>query len=364
MSIATTGVFVTADTDALFHYHLTKCELVDHVQVYNDLDQFIASSHANKIACFQMPFPFRDEFYQYIDDFYDHCDRIIILCSELHGRTVGFIGKMDREKISYFVCGALNFEMHCSPVHRWHDWFITSKHFYCYIKPDLLDQLKPYDTKPRAFDILLGTRKPHREQAYNYILKHELEDQVVMTYFKQQTMTQKFEQVDTDEWIWPVDYTAEKNKDTNWTVTIVDYHGHRMSLSQIIPINIYNQTAYTLVAETNVENDWCFFTEKIVKPIIARRLFIVLGNRYYLKHLQDLGFQTFNSIIDESYDSIEWSGQRADSALAQLKWLCRQPQEEILAKIKPIVDHNFNLMMSTDWYDVYFKSECVKYFNR
>ena len=357
-----TGVFVTSITDALFHFHFTRCELDTSKIVYNNLDQFVASDHPNKVACFQMPFPFKDDFYQYIDNLYDHCDRIIILCSELHGRTVEFIKKMDREKISYFICGALNFKMQHSPVYAWHDWFITSKHFYRYVKPQVLDQLQPYAIKSRAFDILLGTRKSHRDQAYNYILTQGLKDQVVMTYFKSPSVVQKFDSIDSDEWIWPGDYTTEKNKDTNWTVTIVDYHGYRMSLSQIIPIDIYNQTAYTLVAETNTENDWCFFTEKIVKPIIARRLFIVLGNQYYLKNLQKLGFKTFDSVIDESYDNIELSSQRAGAALMQLNWLSQQPQAEVLEKIKPIVEHNYNLMMSTNWYDRYFKPSFVSYF--
>lgn len=354
------GVFVPQVTDALFHFHFSNCRLIDKIAVYNDYDTFISSQHERKVACFQMPCPFDGDFDQEVNIFAAICDTVIILCSELHGRIIDFIRRHDQTNISYFICGALNFDMQHSPVHPWHDWFITTKHFYKHIKPEFLNQLNPYEPKERMFDLLLGTKKAHRDVAYNYVKQNNLNDQVIMTYFKSQTITQKFDEHDNDEWIWPEGYTAPKDRDTNWTVTIVDYQGYRMSLSQIIPIQIYNSSVYTLVAETNAENDWVFFTEKIVKPILARRLFIVLGNRYYLKALQDLGFKTFNDIIDESYDTQEFS--RADIAMKQLGWLCSQPQQEILDKIKPICDHNYNLMMNTDWYGQYFISKFITYF--
>jgi len=356
----TTGVFVPRGTDALFHFHFAKCGLESRITVYNDVAAFRNSQHVKKVACYQMPFPFQDEFYQTIADLAVYCDHILILCSELHGRTVDFIRRNDRANISYFICGALNFDMQHSAIHPWHDWFITTVHFYKYVQPHFLDQLDAYSEKPRVFDILLGTQKNHRTVVYNHVKTKGLDDQVIMTYFNKPTLTQTFDVDDTDEWIWPEGYTAVKDPNTNWTVTIVDYQGHRMSLSQIIPTQVYNQTAYSIVAETNAENDWVFFTEKIVKPILGRRLFIVLGNRYYLQALRDLGFKTFDSIIDESYDNAEFS--RPEVAMVQLDWLCSQPQAEVLAKIKPICDHNYNVMMNTDWYEEYFKSKFVTYF--
>ena len=364
MVVASTGVFVTRPTNALFHFHFNKCQLNESIVIYSDYEQFKSSNHSKKIACYQMPFPFDDNFYADYDQMYDICDYVIVLCSELHGRTVQFIQRNDRPKSVYFVCGALNVDMQHAQVHSWHDWFITTKHFYCYVRPETLNELNPYTPKNKMFDALLGTRKPHRDTAYNYVKDNNLEDQAVMTYFKNPDLVQKFSDTDTEEWIWPKDYSAPKDKDINWTVTIVDYHGYRMSLSQIVPIDIYNQTAYSVVAETNAENDWCFFTEKVVKPILGRRLFVLLGNRYYLQRLRELGFKTFNDVIDETYDTLGGSNQRATEAMKQMHWLCQQPQEEILAKIKPICEHNYNHMMSTDWYDVYFKSEFVKYFNQ
>ena len=88
-----------------------------------------------------------------------------------------------------------------------------------------------------------------------------------------------------------------------------------------------------------------------MKPILARRLFIVFSGQYYLRNLRKLGFQTFDSIIDETYDNIENHDERFRLALEQMHKLIDRSQDLILEKIRPIVEHNYNLMISKDWYE-------------
>jgi hypothetical protein len=121
-------------------------------------------------------------------------------------------------------------------------------------------------------------------------------------------------------------------------------------LSQIIPLDIYNYSTYSIVAETNYDNHYSFYTEKIVKPILARRLFIVFGGQHYLRNLRQMGFQTFDGIVDETYDTVENSDERFQLALEQMHKLIDQPQDLILEKIWPIVEHNQRVMLETDWY--------------
>jgi hypothetical protein len=128
-----------------------------------------------------------------------------------------------------------------------------------------------------------------------------------------------------------------------------------MSLSQVIPFSIYNQTAYTVVAETNYDNHYSFYTEKIVKPILAERLFVAFSGQHYLRNLRSLGFKTFDRIIDETYDSVEDCDLRFKLACEQIQYLINQPQEEILDKIRPITEHNKQIMLATDWYGDFSK---------
>ena len=356
MAVSPTGVFVTQETDALFHYHFNKCNLLNSIQVYNDLDQFRDSNHTHKIACLQMPYPVRAEFDTLLDDLAACSDQVLILMSELHDRTVEIVQRHDDPQISYFICGTFNFELTNSPVHKFYDWFTTTVHFYKYVRPNTLDVLDPYAAKPHVVDALLGRKKLHRDYAFD-----RLSSMTNNLYTYLGDISCNFD--DPAKWVWERE-GVDIDQPVEWTVDRVPYYGHRMSISQIVPLSIYNQTAYTLVAETNYSNHYSFYTEKTVKPILARRLFVMLGGQHQLQNLRSIGFKTFDGIVDETYDTVADSGQRFKQAMDQIEYLHSQPQEEILTKIKPICEHNYNHMMSTDWYDVYFKSAFVEYFNQ
>ena len=62
-----------------------------------------------------------------------------------------------------------------------------------------------------------------------------------------------------------------------------------------------------------------------------------------------MGFRTFDGIIDESYDLIVNDDERYAAAFAQVEQLCATPQSEILPAIADTVEHNYQLLMSTDW---------------
>jgi hypothetical protein len=243
-----------------------------------------------------------------------------------------------------------------SPVHKFYDWFTTTVHFYKHVRPMLLsNSLHPYDVKARGFDALLGRKKLHRDIAYARLDR----DKNVVTYLN----NTECDFSTADKWRWESSGLVLENP-VEWTVERVNYHGHRMSLSQIAPLEIYNETAYSLVAETSYSNHYNFYTEKTVKPILAQRLFVVLGGQYALKNLRTMGFNTFGNVIDESYDEIADLSERFKCALDQVDYLNTQPQQEILEKIRPICEHNYSHMMRTEWYQQYFMPAFVDYFNQ
>jgi len=322
-----------------------------HTKLVSDINS------TKKIICLHCPYPYQSDFEQLVDKLYDQYDHILIIVQELHNITVGFISRYDRSKISYFICGALNFQLNHSQVHTYMDWFVTSCHFYKSHKPELLKNILPYNNKPFYFDALLGRKKEHRTYAWDYIQKN-LKDKGIATYIDDHYLA--IDKNDNEKWIWENE-GLHMDQIPKFSVEWVEYFGQPIRLSQIVPITIYQQTAYSLVAETNFENHYVFFTEKIVKPILARRLFIIVGNRYSLRTLKAMGFKTFDSIIDESYDDIEPTNQRFDAALNQLKWLCEQDQQSIFAQCREITEHNFKHMMTTDWYQL-FLNEYKNYF--
>jgi hypothetical protein len=287
-------------------------------------------------AIFHIPFPLTIEFKQAINNALIQHDRIIILGSELHSSTVEFIIQNQNPKITYFLCGIID----GITTQRWMDWFITSTEFYK--QSNILNHLIPYLPKPKTFDILLGQPRLHRDYVYNFINCNKLNEQVVMTYLQNKTIQQQ----DSTGWIWESEPTSNEFK---WTVTPVNYHGSTLSLSQIIPISIYNQTAYSIVAETNFDNHYSFYTEKIVKPILAERLFLVFSGQHYLRNLRSMGFKTFDTIVDERYDEEADPTIRFGLVCDEMNRLINLPQQQVLDSIRPITEHNRNVMLETDW---------------
>ena len=322
------------------NWHINQCQISGNQ--YSDLDEFLNLQNTNKFAIMHTPaFADLSNFESDIDSLKNKCDLIILLSSELHQNTVDLIERTHNPKIINFVCGALNNIQYKT----WMDWFVTSSHFYRNNKI-LEHKLIPWVPKPRFFDILLGQPKEHRSLIYNFA--KDFEDSVIMTYFKNHYTPIK--EYSEKNWIWESEGLEIPDHDFNFTVTPVKYYGQSMSLSQVVPIKIYNKTAYSIVCETNFENHYSFFTEKTVKAILGRRLFLLFGGKYQLRNLRQLGFKTFDGIIDEGYDLVDSTVERGNLIIDQMKYLMQQDQQKILDQVKPIAEYNYKLMIETDWY--------------
>lgn len=347
------------DTD-IFDGYLTDTD----INIYKNLPEFLRT-FGTKRAIFLAPFPrYRDfdHLTQIFDMIYDQCELIGLIVCELHDVTVDFIQKFDRPNIVMFLNGDLNFKLNHAKVYHWFSWFETTVNFYQQNK-FLLDKLIPYQPKPQYFDILLGREREHRDQIFNYINNQQLADSVVMTYLESKRAS-GIQERSSVEWLWESEGLVIPQDPLYHTVLPVQYYNQSIRLSQIIPINVYNQTAYSLVAETwGTDNRFTFNTEKIVKPILAERLFLVASNQYYLRNLRSLGFRTFDGIVDESYDLEPDHQLRCQMVCQQLKHLISLPQEQILEQIKPITEYNKKIMLDTSWHDKFtykFKEQLLR----
>lgn len=91
----------------------------------------------------------------------------------------------------------------------------------------------------------------------------------------------------------------------------------------IVNPRCYTDSWFSLVTETIFDYPHSFRTEKIYKPILMAHPFVVAANRGYLKDLQNAGFQTFNSIIDESYDQIDCPHTRLERIIETVRYISR-----------------------------------------
>jgi hypothetical protein len=99
-------------------------------------------------------------------------------------------------------------------------------------------------------------------------------------------------------------------------------------IAHLVPWKVYQHSLYSIVTETNFEN-YFFFSEKTAKPLYAGRPFVFFGAQGQLQDLKQLGFQTFDGIIDESYDAIDNTLLRFEKAFEQLIWLVAQDHQQL-----------------------------------
>lgn len=197
-----------------------------------------------------------------------------------------------------------------------------------------LDYFKP---KEKCFDALMGQWRPHRGLVNDGIINNNLENKFIKTLYRIKSKEQNLYEFGIDETV----KVEEGCNSAFYSIDNVKYQGIETPLANIVPVSIYQQTAYSVITETGATNNIHMFTEKIAKACFGKRLFVVFAGAGYLKELRVQGFKTFSDIIDESYDEIDDDLTRWMTAFEQVKLLCNLPQEEILKTIQSIVEHNY-----------------------
>jgi len=100
------------------------------------------------------------------------------------------------------------------------------------------------------------------------------------------------------------------------------------SASAEIP-TYYYKALWSIVTETNFYDDKLHLTEKIFKPIVTKRPFILVSAPGNLEYLKSYGFQTFDRWIDESYDQESDPDQRLTMIVKEIKKLCNLSTVEL-----------------------------------
>lgn len=102
----------------------------------------------------------------------------------------------------------------------------------------------------------------------------------------------------------------------------------------------YIDTYFSLVTETVFEYPYSFRTEKIAKPLMIGHPFIVAANRGFYRDLRNLGFRTFEHVIDESFDQVDNHQDRMDRVVQIVEDLCRDSLSSFLAACHDTCKYN------------------------
>lgn len=110
---------------------------------------------------------------------------------------------------------------------------------------------------------------------------------------------------------------------------------------------LYYSIALDLVNETVYNYPYPCITEKMLRPIACKRMFIVVGPQGILKLLRSYGFRTFGNIIDESYDTVSEPNARFVAVMNAFEDFCHKPLNDIqtwMQDNQDLFEHNFAVL--------------------
>jgi hypothetical protein len=253
------------------------------------------------------------------------------------------------------------------------DWYRGHEFLPGIIAPQNRKLKKTYIT----FNRLTSSRRVYRSLLINELYKNNLLDSGYVSYSKQcpdGTSYQDSLRTPVPEYKIPAELIVEAiNNISQLPELRIDFAEDDFIPNQsmmLSPIDKLMESFIFLVTETCFWQSKTHLTEKIFKPIVLRMPFILVGCAHNLEYLRSYGFKTFSDFWDESYDTIEDPIQRLQAIvkiLQDLTTLTTEKQQELLIKMQPILDHNYNLfngdLVKNEWEYLtkQLKDMCDKY---
>ncbi len=108
---------------------------------------------------------------------------------------------------------------------------------------------------------------------------------------------------------------------------------------------LWKSGLWHVVTETVFYHNKLHLTEKIFKPIVAQRPFVLAAAPGNLAYLRGYGFKTFDRWIDESYDDIADPDLRLQAIVNELKRICALSQQQLKSmhmEMQEVLEYNFN----------------------
>jgi hypothetical protein len=137
--------------------------------------------------------------------------------------------------------------------------------------------------------------------------------------------------------------TLIRCKDLPWKLDDVSSSGNLSAYFGNKQYQIWQHSLLHVVNETVFYQPKLHLTEKIFKPIVAQRPFILVAAPGNLQYLKSYGFKTFDTWIDESYDDIQDPDQRLDLIAQEITRFSRMSLHQlrqVYQEMRSILEYN------------------------
>lgn len=199
--------------------------------------------------------------------------------------------------------------------------------------------------KTHSVSCLNGTTWDHRKFVYLNLANKNYFDQIIFSYGHRPIQ----------------DHNQYSNNGVNLRLTTEELQDlsqlpQRITYYDDGPVDIFELThpAYTsayvnLVTETTIRADTPMLSEKTFKPIAAGQLFVLVASPGSIQFLRDIGIDTFDDIIDHSYDNVIDARARLLAALTQVDYLMTLNLEQIFPSIQTRLQRNATFFTSDEF---------------
>jgi hypothetical protein len=205
---------------------------------------------------------------------------------------------------------------------------------------------KPYD-----FVFLNGRLRPHRKYLIDALRQRGVLERALWTNLGSQVEMSFTSQLPTATSepirLLPPEYEIERAQPNLSSDLYTDggFVKHQLFNNTwgdaIVNPQAYVDSYFSVVTETIFDYPHTFRTEKIWKPMIMCHPFVVAANPGYYRDLRAAGFQTFDRLIDESFDSIDDPATRADRIVDTVADICYNGAESFMSASKDICKYNY-----------------------
>lgn len=234
------------------------------------------------------------------------------------------------------------------------DYFILQVHHRLFVRPESEISLN-WDPHQTTFLFLTGKpEKRHRIGLLYEFFKEKLLPNCVWSLYVQDhffdravnKLTDLTELTNQEAYKWisqhlqnPDNIDLSSTLEARWTIEVEEINSF---LYGGIPYgNIYKNSLFQVVSETDMTNKSPWITEKTWLSIVNRLPFMVIGNAGTIDKLDSMGFRNFNNfLLDVDFDKETDPHARFQSIIKNTKhWLSTIRNHE--AEIRDIVEHNF-----------------------
>jgi hypothetical protein len=266
---------------------------------------------------------------------------------KLQCQGLGLLDLVTQKKLLLVGCGEMEPELNCLV----YDCYLNRVIGYeqNVKQSSRVDEIYSKTNKPYKFLFLNGRTRPHRKYMIEKMRDAELLEHALWTNLDTTLVYHHTYQTDllsrqSAIHLLPSNYEVERYHNNTQNQFEHAFIKHELFNNQWGDVYIraepYIDTYFSLVTETVCDYPYSLRSEKIYKPMAMGHPFVVVANRGFYRDLHHAGFQTYHTLIDESFDLIDNNQDRLDRIATIVQDLCAGDLDEFLVAAQAISKYN------------------------